>query len=663
MISDPGHRLPTHSMTEQIEPTHPDLERQARSHAALTLWLVNVFLGVLVGTGYLVHLPEGLSARGWTFVVFGLVASIATLALLPAAVSWLTLRFATRALTGAWIQAFTGALFLSAMKVDTVVYSLLRYHFFSSAVFNVAVTSGSGDAVHLGGHVWLPVLVIMILLTTGEFFLWRFCYRRRLEAKSPREMESLFSRPAAIWGLALLSVIGVEKSMYAAADLDGDREVHNASDVLPGYAPVRVSQLFPEQLGDEDSNTLSVAIREKGAALAYPHAWPQLDPEAQRMNVLILVVDSWRRDMLDPVVTPQLYELSRAGRRFEDHRSGGNGTRFGIFSMLYGLHGSYWFSALEERRSPVLLDVLADDGYDMQVYSSASMNFPEFRDCAWVNCLDSIHDEYQDEHVYDRDLAVAADFRKYVEGRESRRSAGAEIEPFFGFVLLDSAHQSYDYPGEGAFQPAVEGIDYIELAHNQTPEFAETIFNRYRNALQFTDGVAADVIQSLRDSGEYENTLIIVTGDHGEEFQENGFWGHTSNFTPEQIETPFFLLGGVVEAGVEERSTTHLDIAPTVLEMLGADPAMRGQWCLGENLMNPPAERDCVVAGWGHVGVITDEFIYRVRMGGRHSTDISVYDRNWQPQNDANERIEARAELLENLSEECERFLLSNGAQ
>jgi len=640
-------------MLRRQSPPRDSLELQAQQHAALTLWLVNVFLGVLVGTAYLRHLPAEVSARAWVFVVFGLVSSVATLALIPAAISWATVRFMPRAAHQGWVQALVGAAFLSMMKVDTVVYSLLRYHFFSSAVLNVAVTSGSEDAVHLGGRVWWPVVLVVSLLTSGQFFLWRHMYRRRLDADSPREFSSIFSRPAAIWGLVLLTVIGVEKSIYAAADLEGDREVHNASDVLPAYSQWRVSELL-----DEDGDPRLV-VRPKGEPLAYPIEWPTIAADGPRPNVLLLVIDSWRRDQLNAEVTPQLHALAQEGRNFENHCAGGNGTRFGIFGMLYGLHGSYWFSFLEERRGPVLLDVLRDAGYERQVFSSASMGFPEFRDTAWVGELENVHDDFGSEIPYERDLAVAEAFETFLEGRKDEQSPA----PFFSFVLIDAAHQPYESPPGGRFQPAADRLDYIELANDRSPELVERVFNRYRNALHFADGVAAGLVESLRQAGELENTIVIITGDHGEEFQESGFWGHTSNFTPEQIEVPFFMLGAGVEVGVEERPTCHIDIAPTLLEYLGANPALRGAWCLGENLFDPPMGREPVVSGWAHVGVLTDQGIFRVRMGGKGGHDIDVFDESWQPQADAETRILEEAQTLRRVSDECRRFLLGAEAQ
>ena len=559
-------------MTRSQTLPSPDLDQQARGHASLNLWLVNVLLGVLVGTAYLRHLPDDVSARGWVFVIFGLFSCVATLALIPGLISWGTLRFLSRMEAQAWIQALCGAAFLSIMKVDTVVYELLRYHFFSSAVFNVAVTPGSEDAVHLGGHVWIPVAIAITLLTVGQFLGWRYLYRHYLETRSIREFSSLFSRPVAIWAVVLLLVIGVEKSIYAAADIEGDREVTYVSEVLPAYSPLRVSKYLPEGLGLDVDGVTGIELQPKGAPLAYPHEWPQLDSNGRRPNVLILVIDSWRRDALSEEASPRLYELSREAMRFDNHHAGGNGTRFGIFTMLYGLHGSYWFSALKERRSPVLLDVLQGEGYEVRVHSSASMNFPEFRDCAFTNCADGVRDQYPQEKHFERDLAVADDFAAFIEARQEVRESGGQSQPFFGFLLLDSAHQPYSYPGEGKFQPTAEGIDYVELSHDRSPELIERLHNRYLNAVHFADSVAADLIEDLRASGELDDTLVIVTGDHGEEFQESSFWGHTSNFTTEQIGVPFFIIGAGIEQGVEVSPTSHLDIAPTVLELMGGGP-------------------------------------------------------------------------------------------
>ena len=126
---------------------------------------------------------------------------------------------------------------------------------------------------------------------------------------------------------------------------------------------------------------------------------------------------------------------------------------------------------------------------------------------------------------------------------------------------------------------------------------------------------------------------------------------------------PFFLFGPGIEPGVETRPTSHLDLAPTLLELLGADPTLRDSWCLGESLFEPPPGRKPVVSGWAHLGLIAEDTIFRVEMGGGGASDIGVFDLGWQPRADALEHISEARAALESLSEECERFLVSETAE
>jgi len=624
----------------------------ARRHATLCLWIANVSAGALVGTAYLEHVPEETTLRTSVFAVLGLVSSVATLALVPGLLFYCLLRFVERAWLQGLLQAALGASFLVLLKADTLVYDLLGYHF-NGAVWNVMLTRGSEDAVHLGGKVWWLVSTVVVLLAGAQYFLWRFLYRRALARRAAPRGRSSLSRPAALCAGSFLAVLSIEKTIYAAADLEGDRAVHDVSQMLPMYQGLRVSELLPGGLESARHALPRVDFRRRAAPLAYPRAWPTVDPGGPRPNVLVLVLDSWRRDMLDPDVTPRLWSFAAGARRFEDHWSGGNGTRFGVFAMLYGLHGWYWFPVLEERRAPVLMDVLGELGYERAVFSSASQSFPEFRETAWVDVLDHVFDDYPSRVSHERDSLAAERFEGWVAGRQAR----ARAEPFFVFALLDAPHQPYFAPDGGPFQPAAEELDYIELARSNAPDLVERVFNRYRNAVHHADRVAGGMIDALRAAGELENTIVIVTGDHGEEFQEHGFWGHTSNFSEAQLAVPLYVKGPGIEPGVERRRTSHLDLPCTVLELLGADPAARPGWTQGENLFSPPAQRVLTVAGWEHLGLLVGDDVFRVKMDSNSPLDVDVFDASWRPRLDqAGPYLRQRASL-EQLAAECRVFL------
>jgi membrane-anchored protein YejM (alkaline phosphatase superfamily) len=620
----------------------------ARRRAAFSLWLANLALGVGIGTVYLGNLPDGWTTRTLVFVCLALISSVATLSLIPGAIAWGVVRWVPRAHTGGLIQAIVGSLFLCLLYADTVVFRILGYHF-NSAVLNVMFTSGSEDAVHLGALLWVKAVVVFSLVAGVQYALWRSSYVRALR-RDPLATTPAWTRPAVVATGVLMSVLFIEKSIYAAADFELDHQVNSATQLLPIYPRLHVSQILPEGMSSLHSTSAPVEIEKPGEPLDYPHAVPQLDPQGARPNVLILVIDSWRDDCFTPEITPRLYEHSKGARIFENHLSGGNGTRFGVFSMLYGLHGSYWFSFLAEKRSPVLLDVLADAGYERRVFSSASMAFPEFRETAWTDILECVHDDYTGLDALQRDHQVADSVSEWVATRDDET-------PFFGFILLDAAHQPY-CAKDGPFQPAARDLDYIELRNSDDPLLIERMFNKYKNSLLACDEASGRILDQLEAQGLLEDTIVIVTSDHGEEFQEHGFWGHTSNFTLEQVAVPLYVKGPGFAAGVESRPTSHLDLPATLLETLGADPAVRDQWTLGESLLAPLESRDRSVAGWEHLGLHTDSGIFRVRMGGTHGFDVEVFELDWTLAADQSGAWAAEVDALGRLARESRRFLV-----
>jgi len=404
----------------------------------------------------------------------------------------------------------------------------------------------------------------------------------------------------------------------------------------------------------------TVALVPRRDAWDYPLREPQLDPGAPRPNVLLLVVDCLRRDALAPETMPNVSRWSAGARRFDDHLAGGNSTRYGVFSLLYSLPGSYWFPVLQERRSPVLIDALADAGYAFGVFSAASMNYPELRDTAWSAIEEDVQDRFPAPQSWRRDRLATEALLGWLDARVAEGAEpGSERRPFFGFVLLDSPHQTYSYPPAlDHFRPAAPDMDYLAMTRNEGPEPAvlESVRNRYRNAVLHADQLVGVVLAHLERLGLTDETIVVVTGDHGEEFHENGYFGHTSNFTLEQVAVPFVVKGPGFEPGIETRPTSHADLAPTLLEALGADPGRRRDWALGESLLDPPTERKRVLSGWNELAVHTEDAIVRVPLT-LFDFDVEVYDHDWQLVLDDTALLLREHDTLVRLGEDCNRFL------
>jgi membrane-anchored protein YejM (alkaline phosphatase superfamily) len=622
---------------------------RVRRRAVFQLWLANLALGAIVGLNYLAHLPEARGLKVWLFALPALISSVLTLTLVPAGLFVLLANTLRSAQLLGTIQSAFWTLFQILLFADTRIYNIFHYHF-NGQVLNLVYTRGSEDSIHLGWQVWTAIVLGLSSFIALQSFLWRRALKSAEAAEASPARRGLL-RPALVWGVILLPSVFLEKTIYASAHFVRDREITRLARLFPLYAPMPVEDLAERMLGVPRSEP---GVELDSSVLAYPRRAPPLAPGGARPNVLVLVIDCLRRDMLAPDTTPATWAWAERGcRRFENHISGGNSTRYGIFALLYGLHGSYWFPFLSERRGPLLIDALRGAGYEFGIFGSASMNFPELRATAWSAIESSVHDDFPGAEPWERDELAGTALSRWLEGR------AGHVEPFFAFLLLDSPHQPYSHPpGATPFTPSAPDLDYMAMTRNEgpPPEVLEAVRNRYKNAVHHSDAVLGRVLATLERTGFARNTWVVVTGDHGEEFRECGFFGHTSAFTPAQVEVPFLLRGPGIENGVEARPTSHLDFAPTLLETLGAAPARRAEWCLGEDLLAPRTTRERVLAGWNELGLWTDQAVLRVPLAPLQF-DIDVYDYGWNELADDRAVLESERESLEHLGAECNRFL------
>ncbi|WP_369597194.1 sulfatase-like hydrolase/transferase, partial [Vibrio sp. 03_296] len=78
----------------------------------------------------------------------------------------------------------------------------------------------------------------------------------------------------------------------------------------------------------------------------YPLAPLQTQPVEKPLNIMLLVVDSWRADTFNADNTPNMWKYAQSGVVFNNHIATGNATRTGIFGLFYGIPGTYWHGFL-----------------------------------------------------------------------------------------------------------------------------------------------------------------------------------------------------------------------------------------------------------------------------------------------------------------------------
>ena len=189
----------------------------------------------------------------------------------------------------------------------------------------------------------------------------------------------------------------------------------------------------------------------------------------------------------------------------------------------------------------------------------------------------------------------------------------ASNEPFFAFAFYKSTHFNYYYPKDDApFTPARKlNLVLAGSAHENREEF----FNDYLNAVHYTDELVGQVIAALDSTGALSNTIVVVTSDHGEEFNDNhaDYWGHTGNFTGFQTRVPMIVYVPWRSPRIVKETTSHIDIPPTLLaEGLGCGAPV-GDYSNGLNLFGQlPADRPVVVCSYVNHAIVSGDNVFVV---------------------------------------------------
>jgi uncharacterized protein len=500
---------------------------------------------------------------------------------------------------------------LLAIYADYRLFELYAYHF-NGFVWNLLTTPGGVAALGATPETERTALLqVGLLIVAAGCVLWlihRFSARQNWVSR----------RKLAQLGAGLLMLFVAEEMIYAHSTYTGREAILSAAEAIPFHLHSQASHLF-KRLGVE--HTAMKQLRVAGGKVAYPIDKLEGSP-SKKMNVIMLVGESFRWDLLSPEITPNLWKFSEKAQRYEQHYSGGNRTRMGLFSMFYGLYAPYWYSFQQQQVAPMMMDYLRQQGYQIAAHTSQSFNYPELRDTVFAGEPEAHLQELQEGEPWRRDTQNITD----LIGKLDRRDPS---KPFFGFMFFESTHAPYDFPES----QEVVRTDYLREMNYMKLNLAENINGihaRYINAAHHIDREVARLLAYLEANKMLDNTIVLFTGDHGEEFLEKGRWGHGhgNTFPEEQIRVPLVLWLPDESAQVVHHRTSHLQIAPTLLTYLGVKtPA--SQYCSVDVLsVEMPYH---VVGEYDFMGIIDPEYKITFPFTGRSYFRYGTYDAKDHP--------------------------------
>ncbi len=284
----------------------------------------------------------------------------------------------------------------------------------------------------------------------------------------------------------------------------------------------------------------------------------------KRYNVLFICVDTLRPDRLgynghSRPTSPAIDKLSGEGMRFPKCYSAAGWTLPSMATMFTGQypkdHGATDFQWSVAPHVPTLAGMLRREGYDTRAYVSHLILKPEF----------GLADGFKS---YDYSVLNVGHPHKVATSKQLTDLAINDLrtieKPFFVWVHYFDPHFAY-------------------LPHGNWRRFGDSPIDRYDQEIAHTDYHIARLLDELKKRRLYENTIIIFTSDHGEEFSEhNGSYHYT--LYEEVLLTPLVIRAPFVEPGVNNAVAEQIDFLPTILGMLDipAEADLPGRDLLGE---------------------------------------------------------------------------------
>lgn len=554
-------------------------------------WLAVLFsvVGAVIASRYL----TGLASTQWWQYLYVIVAAAGVFfighVLLQVLLVLPVVRLNTK--LGRTVAFGLTWILLIALVTDTFVYQQYRFHI-NWAMIDLALVGGNEVFTFSVAMMIRIVLLIIVLGIMAAVLVWG----------------ATKNRGKALWPcVVILTSYLCVNLVNAYSVAQNIKSITVLSDRVPLYYPIRANTFLSRfglvVLQEEQINRPNVFT-----AFRYPLN-NVVYGKGEDLNVVIVAIDSLRSDVVTPEIMPNLTKIAKGGISFQDHYSSGNATRSGIFGLFYGLPPSYWQAALSSSTSPALMNGFIDAGYDIGVFSTATLKRPEFYSTVFSRVRPLRMGSEGSSGVIDRDIESIKDFENWLSNRDVNQK-------FMSFVFLDSVHavavpESEQLPYKNYW----EDINHLELG----PDFDPVpYFNRYKNSAYGADILIGKILDILRDKKLLSNTVVVVTSDHGDEFNDSGlnYWGHNGNFSQAQIKIPLVMYWPGINAQVVKHRTTAYDVSATLLKRVLAVQNPLEDFGVGQDLFDSKPREVFFVGSYSEDAIVAGDEVLLIKMSG-----------------------------------------------
>ena len=335
-------------------------------------------------------------------------------------------------------------------------------------------------------------------------------------------------------------------------------------------------------------------------------------------NLIIIQVESLENSVINQTIdgqeiTPNLNQLAKSGLYFNNYYTqvGPGNTadaEFATMNSLYPLADDVAFIDYAKNTYKALPQLLVNNGYktyslhgDVPTFWNRSNIYPQLGyqkaydldDYTVTRSVGKGPSDLGDEDLFSQSLPRLEGFK----------------QPFMATLITMSSHTPFILP---------EDLQTLQIPSNTSLNFQQ---QQYLESVHYADKAIGEFIDGLKKDGLYDNSLILIWGDHGSFTNISQALGSDSILPKlSNSQVPMILLapGGKI-IGTTDIPSSHLDIYPTVVNLLGIVPPKS---ILGQDLLNTnpppggPVETHFELVSGGIDTILTSNMVYQAGVDG-----------------------------------------------
>jgi len=429
---------------------------------------------------------------------------------------------------------------LMLLSLDTEVFTRFHLHL-NPVTWKLMLSLELGKFT---AH-WLLVSISVLIIFFLELFLACWCWKklRRLDRKH-------FVKP-----LVALFICAFFAShlIYSWADANFYRPITMQRANLPLSYPM-TARNFLEKQGLLNQQEYQRRLAEQGnpSALVVEYPLNQISFGAHlgdQYNLLLIVVDNIHTNSMATEM-PALAQFAQANIQFNQHYSSGNRENTGLLGLFYGISASYLDGILAARKPSAFITALDTQGYQFGLFSSDGFKSSLYRQ------------------------ALLTDF-----------SLPSPVPQRDNETTIQWQHWLTHYSPKGKW------FSYLHLNDAATVPNPSDEKN--------TDQQITTIIETLKQQGQLDKTVVIITASHGVELNESTdvTWREGSQFNREQFQVPLIIHWPGMPSQQINKLTYHEDIMTTLMQQLLSVKTAAQDYSQGEDLFVTQRTKNWLITG------------------------------------------------------------------